>query len=179
MSHLCFLFNLWKFGFISWLEDTPCSELPVAKKGIRGFFAGIHASELMRLLPMMVGETTFAFNCLGISSLSNILDVFISICLLESGGDKIDWSNFGFNVQVGEYFLGTSVTTSCSHSWAMQAEFMSSPDVGSCCRVSSSKTTKSICEFVCPCLATSKESGRVAFGSNVVSFSFKGNDLEF
>ena len=175
--HICFRFSRWKLGLISWLEVTPWSAAWLGCKGIRGFFIGMFVSEI--LLLMMLGETGFDYNCLGTSSLSSILVVFISSFLLFSGEDRIrtDWSDLGLAIQVGEYFNGISLTTRRSHSSAIEAVVLSSPAIWSSCDISLSTTTKSTDEV--DCAIASVESGLVESGSNVTSFSLGGTDLEY
>lgn len=75
------------------------------------------------------GDPTFPLIFLGASSLSNIIDVFISACLLLGGRN---WrSMFGLGaVKTGEEdFMRTSVTTSCSHSLVIEAVALSSSSV--------------------------------------------------
>lgn len=130
--HLSFFLSLWKLNFINWLEFRPRS---VAWRGcwngIRGLFVGKHVSE--RLLLLTTGEDTFVFSFLGTSSLSNILEVFISSCLLLSAEDKTNVTVLALEIQGEECILGTSQMTSCSHSSArhlfclynIQIEFIS------------------------------------------------------
>lgn len=121
---------------------------------------------------MIVGETVLDFNCLGNSSLSSILEVFASSCLLLSGEDRTDWSILGLETQAGENVLGTSLTTSCSHSSAIEAVVLSSLFVRSSSGVSSSKSIASR-------TMTSEESGSFEFSSDVVSSSLGGSGLEY
>ncbi|KAJ4728924.1 hypothetical protein OWV82_001782 [Melia azedarach] len=90
-------------------------------KGIRGFFVGKQASEMLLLL------------------------------------------------EVGEYFLGTSLTTSSSHSSAIQAVGLSCPIIKSKLAFSASWTTTSIVEF--NSAVTSAESGWFEFPLGFVSYN--------
>lgn len=175
--HLCFRFCLWKLGLINWLEVKPWSAAWLGWKGIRGFFIGMFTSAVLLLL--MLGETAFDFNCLGTSSLSSILVVVISSCLLLSGGDRsrTDWPELGLAVQVGEFFTGTSWTTSRSHSSSIEAVVFSSPANWSSCDISSLTTTTSSDEV--DCAISLVGSGLVVYSSDVASFVFGGTDLEY
>lgn len=100
----------------------PCSSALFGTYGIRGFFVSSkHASEVP--MPEFLGDTIFFFSCLGTSSLSRILEVFWSRCLLLSNGDRTGLSNFALDICVGECVVGSSVTNKFSHSSVMHAEF--------------------------------------------------------
>lgn len=120
-----FLFNLWKLGLMGWLNNEPWSSLSVDLYGIRGFLTGPHTSA--EKLHENVGEAAFLFSCFGTSSLSRILEVFSSNCLLVCDGDATGWSSFGFGMHVGECMVPSSVTISCSHSSARDGPVLFSP----------------------------------------------------
>lgn len=173
--YLCFRFSLWKLGLINWLDVTPWSATWLGWKGIRGFFIDMLATSKILLL-LLPGEPCFDFNCLGNSSLSSILVVFISSCLLLSGKDKsiTDWSDLGL---VGECLTGISLTTSRSHSSAIEVVFLCSSAVWSSCDISSYTTMTPTDEI--GCAFTLVESGLVGFGSDVASFRLGATHLEY
>ncbi len=121
-----------------------------------------------------MGETAFVFNCLGTSSLSKILEVFTSSCLLLLGGDRTDWSNLGLEIQAGEHNFGASLTTSCSHSSVIWAFFSSTIKLN--CEDSSSTSSTSSPEI--DRTISSEESGWVNFGLEVASLNVGGTDLQ-
>lgn len=128
-AHLCFRFSLWKLGFMSWLDEIVWwFETWLVWKGIRGFFwdKTETSGEVWLLVTATLGDPTFPLIFLGASSLSNIMDVFISACLLL--GDRNGQFVFGLGVvKTGEGdFMRTSVTTICSHSLVMAAVALSS-----------------------------------------------------
>lgn len=163
MCYLCFLFSLWKFGFISWLPVMGWFGAEIGWDGIKGLFTSTIGFFVPPALFVRIGDTDSLLNCLGTSSLSRILDVFASSCRLPSGGDRTDWSSFGLEVQTGECSSETSLTISFSHSSVMQADALSSMAVGSKCEVSFLMIGRSIVEF--DCATTSGSFGSVAFDS--------------
>lgn len=69
----------------------------------------------------MLGEVAVGFDCLGASSLSNILDILASLCTRPSPAERsITWvdSDVHFEIQVGVSTLGISMTSSWPHSSA-------------------------------------------------------------
>lgn len=128
------------------------------------------------MLFVIMGESALFFNCLGISSLSKILEVFTSNCLVLSDVNRTDCSNLGLQIQLEEYIFGTSLTISCSHSSAIVAVALSSPAFTSNCGVPSAFAT-SIAEF--DSAITSKESGSVKFSSELTSSNLGGIDLGY
>lgn len=128
-----------------------------------------------KLLFVTTAEVTFVFNCFGASSLSNILEVLISNCLLLSG-DNI--TVLGLEIQVGENVFGTSLTTSCSHSSAIDDAVLSSLIIGlkSGHEDSASTAEVSIPQFDFKII--SGESGWFELSSDVVSLGLGCIDLE-
>lgn len=174
--YLCFLFSLWKFGFISWLVAMDWCGAQLGWDSTKGFFT----STLKFFMPVFarIGETDSLLNCLGTSSLSKILEVLASSCRLPSGGDRrSDWSSLGLEVQTGECISETSLTISFSHSSVMQADVLSSWAVRSSSEVSSLMKAASFVEF--GCTITSGNFGWVAFGSQVSSLNLRDIDLEY
>lgn len=173
---MSFFLSLWKLNFINWLEFRLRSVAwRGCRNGIRGLFVGKHVSE--RLLLLTTGEDTFVFSFLGTSSLSNILEVFISSCLLLSAEDKTNVTVLALEIQGEECILGTSQMTSCSHSSAIDDVVLSSLTVRFNCGDSSSITILSIAQF--GCTVTSEESCWFECSSDVASFHFGVTDLEY
>lgn len=100
----------------------------------------------VRLFPAMVGEVAVGFDCLGASSLSNILDILASWCTGPSAEERsITWVDFDvcFDIQVGVQTLGISLTSSWPHSSAavhFVRECGGSPSTTGTASVSSSGT---------------------------------------
>lgn len=122
----------------------------------------------------MVGVTGFGFNCLGTSSLSSIFEVLTSSCRLMSIGDRTDSSTLGLDLEIKEGdFSGSSPTTNCSHSSAMEA--LVSFSFRSCFEVSSSTTMTSAGAVDCGIL--SENLGWLEIGSGVALIRLGGTDL--
>lgn len=168
--HLCFLFNLWKFGFISWLLIETGSVAWIGWNGTRGFFVGKFTFE--------TGDTTFVFNSLGTSNLSKILEVSLSSCLLLSRGKPDDWSNLTLGKQDGEYILESSFTTNCSHSSVIQAMVLSSWFLWSECNISSFTSMKSLM-VVSAFIVTSDEGCSLELGSEDIPPTLGSIDLQY